>query len=157
MKAFVLKVVFVLGSVLVASGAMAETAACNIYEYPQLFVTYPSYLHIRNDSAANRSACLNDIYQSVLNRAADASGLSYYGSLLQSSIIVTYRPSSIRQQIANSAEAGALINSAYLRYLGRNADAGGLAYWRSILAIYGYNTVVAGIAGSPERASRLVM
>jgi hypothetical protein len=54
--------------------------------------------------------------------------------------------------IANSAENDSqLINSDYVHYLGRAADAGGLAYWlRQFAAGKTNEDVIAGFTGSDE-------
>lgn len=138
--------------------ALADTASCNIYEYPDYYIGYPSILHIRNYSAASVATCVNDLYQSTLNRAADPGGASYVSFLLTiTPLNPAAKPSSLRRQMAASPEAGTLINNLYVQLLGRSADPDGLAYWRGVLGTYGlgYNAVVAGLKSSPEYRRRV--
>ena len=67
------------------------------------------------------------VYEDVLGRAVDASGLSYWAGLLDGGTAI----SSVAYSIAHSAEyyQKFVIEPDYLKLLGRAVDATGLTYW----------------------------
>lgn len=158
MKKWLLNVTLMAAAILITDLARAESASCSYFSNPVLLLK-PQYFwmtySIQNNTIENRKACVESIYQSVLNRSADPGGLEYWQSVLNGAMALTNRPASIRNAIAQSEEATALINSAYVSLLGRSADPGGLEYWRQILVQHGYSAVVGGLMASDEYRIRM--
>ncbi len=74
-----------------------------------------------------RTAEITAFYTDILHRAPDPTWLArHVGS--------AYPTSKIRESIAKTAEARGLVNKAYLAYLGREGESGGLDSWTDHLA-----------------------
>ncbi len=78
----------------------------------------------------NLRRSLNELYEDILGRRADRNGLNTYARKLQSG----WNLGRVRQDLAESNEAGDRINDLYRRVLNRDADAGGLKTYRRRLA-----------------------
>jgi hypothetical protein len=97
---------------------------------------------------SNTGALVWKFYESMLDRAPDNGGLSYW--------INAFNSGAALSQIAVNFFAGdelqtRVITDYYLQYLGRQPDAQGLAYWKARwTAAGGPEDVQAGFANSPE-------
>ncbi len=91
-------------------------------------------------------ACRKDTL--LLGRAAGTAEEAYWNGQLSAGLTLNQ----VAQRIANSPENNTqLINDDYFHYLGRTADAGGLAYWLKQFAGGTTNEdVIAGFTGSAE-------
>ena len=89
------------------------------------------------------------MYQRVLGRSADPSGLSYWTSLLASG---TPRKSLIVALATSPEVAHNAVRGAYLSVLGRPVDSAGLAFWSTWWIGNGGDSagVVARLTGSVE-------
>ncbi|NBN64142.1 DUF4214 domain-containing protein [Pannonibacter tanglangensis] len=97
--------------------------------------------------AAQNTATIQALYQSLLGRQADAGGLAGWQQHLAGGGSIK----DVASGIANSREAA--IRNLYLSVLGREPDAAGLAGWLDYLAKGGDMAgVQAGIVNSPEAA-----
>ncbi len=83
-----------------------------------------------NRSGASDEAYVSSLYQTILGRDAETSGLEYWSGQLGA-----LGRQGVAHGIGTSAEGrAATIISLYNTYLHRAPDAGGLAYWESLLA-----------------------
>jgi hypothetical protein len=91
---------------------------------------------------------VENLYETLLGRIADAGGLAYWSSLLDHG----GSPSSVVQGIESSTEYRTLeVESLYQRYLHRQADAGGLSFFVGSLQQGGtLEQAAAAIIGSSE-------
>ncbi len=83
----------------------------------------------RNDDYRIRNT-LNTLYQDILGRSVDRSGLKTYGRRLENGWSV----SRVRKDLANSDEARDRLNDIYRRLLKRDIDSSGLKTYRRRLA-----------------------
>ena len=101
---------------------------------------------------------VDQLYESILHRPADAAGRSYWGNLMDSTTTAASGPtaaaSTISFGLAHSSEAkGSQVVAAYQDLLGRTPDAGGLAFWSGFLgSAHTLEQMWVGIAGSAEFA-----
>lgn len=113
----------ILKAVLCAQVSMvASLAVAGIGEDPCSSLGSSAYAPIM------REACITDIYEDILYRRPDPSGLAYYTKLLDFA-----SPAQIRRDIASSPEAAQVIAGYYRIDLGREPDPGGLAFWVNVL------------------------
>lgn len=98
------------------------------------------------------TAWLTALYQALLARAPDLSGLGSWTALLNSGTTT----SSIAYGFYQSPESlSRRINTLYLQLLGRSADSGGIQYWSQVLAATGNDVLLAvSLASSPEYLQR---
>jgi autotransporter-associated beta strand protein len=97
---------------------------------------------------------LNAIYQDTFHRPIDPAGHDYFLLLLQQ-----FTPrSSIADQLLTSPEyEGDLVNSKYLAFLHRPADAPGLAHFQQQVAAGQLDAVIVGIIASEEYFGNLAV
>ena len=88
------------------------------------------------------------VYESVLHRPVDASGLGYWTEQLANGSPLA----SLSEAIDHSPEYyGIVITNAYKQFLGRSPDAGGLAYWEQLKQSgLADEQLEASFVGSPE-------
>lgn len=103
-------------------------------------------------SGGTVTSWLTALYQALLARAPDRSGLDSWVGLLSSGTST----SSIAYGFYQSPESLARrINTLYQQLLGRSADSGGIQYWSLVLAGTGNDVLLAvSLAGSPEYLQR---
>jgi hypothetical protein len=110
-----------------------------------------------NNAGGNTSAVnwIDAVYSLLLGRTADSGGEQYWSGKL-TSLMSTESAENARLQVALGVAASQennsnLINDDYFHYLGRDADAGGLAYWLQQFAAGATNEdVIAEFTGSAE-------
>jgi hypothetical protein len=103
-------------------------------------------------AAADPATAVGEIYQQMLGRSPDASGLATYGAMLANGAGIA----TVQSVIAHSPEVQNDLNLAYQQVLGRAADSGGLAAYEDALAAG--NTLAnlrAMLAQSPEAQNDL--
>lgn len=61
----------------------------------------------------------------------------------------------LNRSFANSPDVSMTLQMQLVSLLDRNADPGGLEYWRQILAQHGHSAVVAGLMASNEYRIRM--
>jgi hypothetical protein len=111
----------------------------------------PAYL-IPGIATADAATAVGEIYQQMLGRAPDSSGLSTYGAMLADGAGIA----AVQSAIAYSPETQNDINLAYQQELGRNADSGGLATYEGALAAgYTLGDIRMMLAQSPEAQNDL--
>src|ERR1041385_5086328 len=77
------------------------------------------------------SSVLTSIYEQLLGRAPDQSGMATYSAMLDDGSA----PSTVEAVVAESPEAQTDLGEIYQQVLGRNADSGGMATYTNALAI----------------------
>ena len=103
---------------------------------------------------ADDTSFIRSLYTGVLQREADTAGLQVHVAALARGISRT----DMAMAFLGSMEYGRLVaGDAYLNLLGRAGSTWELTAWAGVLARSndGYNTLFAGIAGSPEGSSYL--
>ncbi len=103
-------------------------------------------------AAADPATAVGEIYQQMLGRSPDASGLATYAAMLANGAGIA----TVQSVIAHSPEVQNDLNLAYQQVLGRAADSGGLAAYEDALAAG--NTLAnlrAMLAQSPEAQNDL--
>lgn len=110
-----------------------------------MFYGSDEYFQLNGDT---NSGFVDALFRDELSRAAGSQDQAYYGQLLAAGQSRT----NIASLVADSAEAEHdQVNGYYLAYLGRPADAAGLAYWTSVLEQTHHDSLVqAGLLGSEE-------
>ncbi len=104
-----------------------------------------------NNNNQNAYNSLNRIYQEVLGRNIDRSGLNSYTNALNRGRSLD----DIRREVANSAETDRAINNVYRQILGRNSDASGLRTYKNLLIGGGtLDRVRRDLANSDEARNR---
>ena len=104
------------------------------------------------------SAFVTLVYQNVLGRQPDPSGLQYYVNLLGSNQLTR---AAVFDQFVQSSEYGTKIsprayaNLLYMGFLRRSADPSGLTYWTNTLTGNPLTVGVDGFINSPEYLTRL--
>jgi hypothetical protein len=101
------------------------------------------------DHGGNGAGWVEGMYEDLLGRAADASGLAFWTDALAHGA----SPAAIAYGFAASPEREAQrVAADYQRYLGRSPDAAGLNYWVDEFVNHGQTNedLVAGFVGSPE-------
>jgi Domain of unknown function (DUF4214) len=86
--------------------------------------------NLNNNNYGDRRAAITEIYQQVLGRDPDNSGLGSYSDALQNGRISLVQ---VRRELAVSPESDRNINKIYQQILGRNVDSNGLRDSRRIL------------------------
>lgn len=126
-----------------AAGWTASQIKCVIYGSQEYFQTR---------GGGTNSGFINALYQDELHRAADSQAQTAIGQALAAGQSRTY----IATLVVGSPEAEIdRVNKYFLEYLLRPADPAGLAYWNSVLAQTGSDSVVeAGLLGSAEFYNR---
>jgi uncharacterized protein YkwD len=107
----------------------------------------------------SNSAFVDRVYRNVLGRAADSGGLSYWVSQLNSGALTR---GDVMLNFSESAEyrwatwARTDVVMAYLGFLRRSPDAGGLDYWMGMLySGQGMGGLISGFLNSAEYRQRL--
>ncbi|TMD86295.1 MAG: DUF4214 domain-containing protein [Chloroflexi bacterium] len=105
------------------------------------FIGSPEYFALHNDDPGKT---VDALYHDVLVRSPDPDGRSYW--------VAHFNATTIASQILYSAEGRAqLVGGYYRTYLGRVADAGGLAYWtQAILGGASDEQILAFVVSSEE-------
>lgn len=101
------------------------------------------------DAGSTNSGFVQLIYQRVLGRPADPSGLAYWTSLLSTG---TPRSRLITALVTSPEVAQRAVDGAYVSVLGRHSDSAGLVYWSTWWTSNRGDTtgVIARLAGSSE-------
>ena len=122
------------------SGASVAEVAASFYGSPE---------YVAN-KGGTYDLWLADLYQVLLNRGADSSGLAYWRAqtVADGTGTVAFR----FYQSQESREARVI--DLYQQFLGRNPDAAGLAYWSRILESGDDLALAANLASSEEYFSR---
>jgi hypothetical protein len=83
--------------------------------------------YFANRSSSDVTTFVSNLYQDLLGRGVDASGLTYWSDLISTQKLSR---SAFALSLADSQEyANSLVSAQYLLILGRAADASGLQYW----------------------------
>jgi hypothetical protein len=94
-----------------------------------------------------QQAVVASLYQDILGRNADPSGLAGWSGQLTAGVPVAQVVSGI---VASPEYQTKVLNDLYLKYLGRPVDAVGIAAWLPVLQTSGPTAVAAGLISSPE-------
>ncbi len=86
--------------------------------------------NLNNNNYGDHRAAITELYQQVLGRDPDNSGLGAYSDALQNGRISLVQ---VRRELAVSPESDQNINKIYQQILGRNVDSNGLRNSRRIL------------------------
>lgn len=99
-----------------------------------------------SQSTANTAQSIQDLYQGLLGRAADAQGLAFFTGEANN-----FGLGRVATDIAGTPEAVQHeVSGLYQSQLGRAPDSQGLAYWQDYISQHGYAAAQAAIAQSPE-------
>ncbi|HEX7133420.1 MAG TPA: DUF4214 domain-containing protein [Iamia sp.] len=98
---------------------------------------------------AGNGAAVRLVYMELLRRCPDQAGYDYWKGQLDEGNVTRAQ---FARRISDSFEArGVIVDDAYQLMLGRDADAGGRAFWAGRLATNaGYDDLLAELAASPE-------
>jgi len=111
--------------------AIGSTAIDDIITSGETYLTDGvSFTSLQNVIVSSNAAQINSIYNQVLGRSVDSSGLSSNEMALNSGTPL----STLRNSLAHSQEAQTDINSLYEQILGRDADSIGLNNFEATLA-----------------------
>jgi hypothetical protein len=94
-----------------------------------------------------QQAVVASLYQDLLGRNADPSGLAGWSGQLTAGVPVTQVIDGI---VASTEYQTKVLNNLFLKYLGRPVDAVGIAAWLPVLQTGGPTAVAAGLINSPE-------
>ena len=119
-------------------GTSIESVTASIVSSPEYFA----------DQGGTNTGYINGLYQYILGRPADSSGLSSWLTYLNSGGL---RDQAAMGFLTSTEYRSDLVESYYSSYLGRTADAGGLASWvQAFQSGLSDQTVLAAVLGSGE-------
>lgn len=132
------------------------TGAAGLVQVAGAFAASPEFTHTYGNTTNTQFVQL--LYQHVLGRPGDASGVKYWTTLLDKGAsrgTVTVGFTESAENHKNTA-AAVSVQLLYLDLLQRPADAGGLAHWSSVLGSgVPYRNAVNAIYVSPEYRNRV--
>jgi uncharacterized protein YjbI with pentapeptide repeats len=104
-----------------------------VRQYARNLARGRSLSDVRRDITRSRDTrdALNDLYQDMLGRSIDSSGVRTWAGYLERD---GRSLNDVRREIARSPEAQAAINQIYREVLGREADPSGMKTWTTVLA-----------------------
>lgn len=119
------------------------------------------FVNSLDHSAEYFATIIGPAYQEYLGRAADAAGLAYWTSQMQSGVTDQRLEADFIASDEFFRQAGGTdvgwVESLYQHLLGRSADAAGLAWWTAALAQGESRSQVAfGLTNSGERATQRI-
>ncbi|MEY2570414.1 MAG: hypothetical protein QOE63_764 [Acidimicrobiaceae bacterium] len=113
---------------------------------------------VSSDEAFTLVGGLNDnyveyLYNVILDRSASDADISYWADLISNG---TTTRAGVASLFVHSTEFAAMVvDGSYLDFLGRPADAGGLAYWTSFTLEHGFRMTYIALIGSAEGYAQL--
>ena len=111
---------------------------------------YASPEYVARFPAGDVGAWVDDLYQEILGRPADAAGRSYWIGVAAA----RGRFAVARSFVQSPESARRRVDGLYRTLLGRPAEADGLAYWAPIVVARGDIALGTYLAGSPEYLAR---